>query len=158
MRIRVLTSARRRPAVAAVAGLLLAAALLAPDSPAHADEFVLVRNAKNPVKALSKTEVKDMATGKRKVWSHGVVVQVVLAPPGSAELAWLASVVIGVPESTFMARVRQEVFKGEMRKPVMAQSEKVCLAAIAADLGGLGVVTAATARSLPPEVAVVGLR
>jgi hypothetical protein len=138
--------------------LLLAAALLLADRPVRADAFVLVRHAKNPVHTLSKPEIKDMATGKRKVWPHGVVVQMVLPPPGSAELAWLASAVIGVPESTFMARVRQEVFKGEMRKPIAAPTEKECLAAIAADPGGLGVVSAATARSLPADVAVVAIR
>jgi ABC-type phosphate transport system substrate-binding protein len=125
-----------------------------------AEEFVLIRNAKNPVTNLTRAEVKDMAVGKKKVWPQGqsIVVQMVWGPAGSPELGWFATAVVGAPEATLMAKVRQEVFKGEMRRPIVAPAEKDCLEAVAADPGALGVVRASTAKHLPPDLAVVSVR
>jgi len=131
---------------------------IAPTTPATAeDAFVLIRNARNPVTNLTRAEIKDMAVGKKKIWPRGTVVQMVLGPVGSPELGWFSTVVVGAPEATFMAKVRQEVFKGEMRRPIIA-TEKDCLDAVAADPGGLGVIRAAAAAKLPPDVAVVSVR
>ena len=99
-----------------------------------------------------------MAVGKQKVWPQGTVVQMVLGPAGSPELGWFTSAVVGAPEATFLAKVRQEVFKGEMRRPIVASVDKDCLEAVASDPGALGVIRASAASNLPPEVAVVGLR
>jgi len=116
----------RRPAT-----LLLGVVLIAGMGTVYADEFVLVRNARNPTASLSRSQIKEMAVGKRKIWPHGVVVQMVLGPPGSPELGWFASAVVGAPEATFVARVRQEVFKGEMRKPIVPPLENERLEAVA---------------------------
>jgi hypothetical protein len=48
------------------------------------------------------------------------------------------------------------VFKGEMRRPLTVASEQDVLAAVAAEVGALGAVRAALARSLPAGVSVVG--
>jgi hypothetical protein len=82
----------------------------------------------------------------------------VLAPVGSPELEWFTSAVVGAPEATFMAKVRQEVFKGEMRKPIVAADEKDCVAAVSADPGALGTVAAAAIKILPATVAVISVR
>jgi CheY-like chemotaxis protein len=49
------------------------------------------------------------------------------------------------PEQTLTAKIRREVFKGEMRKPLVAASEKDCLSAVAADR----VPSASSARRAP---------
>ena len=135
------------------------AAALAAGGAVAADDFVLIRNVKNPVTKLTRTEIKDMAVGKKKVWPQGQqVVQMVLGPSGSPELGWFSTVVVGAPEATFMAKVRQEVFKGEMRRPIVAPAENDCLEAVGADPGALGVVRASAAGHLPPSVALVALR
>lgn len=121
---------------------------------AFADGFVLIRNARNSTTSVSRAEIKDMAVGKKKVWGSGAAVQVVLGPTGSGPLGWFASL-LGVPESTLMSKIRQEVFKGEMKKPIIAASEQECLAAVGANLGAFGIVSAATAQSLPPDVAIL---
>lgn len=152
MRVRILSAGSK-----IVFGAVMAAVLAWSDVTA-ADDFVLIRNAKNPVTKLTRGEVKEMAVGKKKVWPQGQIVQMVLGPSGSPELGWFASTVVGAPEATFMAKVRQEVFKGEMRRPIVATAESDCLEAVGADPGALGVVRASTASHLPASVALVALR
>jgi hypothetical protein len=163
MRIRVLS--RRVPVLRgpALRWLLLALAAVAAGLghgavSAAGEEFVLIRNGKNPVTRLSPGDVKDMAVGKKRVWPDGPVVQMVLGPAGSPELHWLSATLLGAPEATYLARVRQEVFKGEMRRPIVATVERECVDAVATYPGALGVVRAATARRLPPSVSVVSVR
>ncbi len=122
------------------------------------DDFVLIRNARNPTTSLSRPEAKDMAIGKKKLWPHGGVVTMVLTPAGSPALAWFASTICGVNESSLVSKIKQEVFKGELRKPTIATSETDVLLAVAADEGALGMVRAEAAKSLPATVAIVARR
>ena len=138
-------------------GVLSLLALSMVPAAGAADAFVLIRNAKNPTTAVSKAELKEMVVGQKKVWGKGAAVQVVLAPPGSAALGWLASSQLGVEEGTLMSKIKQEVFKGEMKKPITAASDKDCLAAVAGDPGGVGVVSAEAAKSLPADVAILSV-
>lgn len=142
-------------------GLALAVAAFiaaAPPKAARAGgSLVLVRNVKNTTSSLSRAELKDMAIGKRKVWSSGAAVQVVLGPPSSPELAWIASL-LGVSESTLLAKIRQEVFKGEMRKPITAASDQECAAAVSTDPGAFGVVSADTAKARSASLAVLSVQ
>ena len=158
MRVCVLRSGRSAHATALLAIVVVGGASFG--AAVAAEEFVLIRNAKNPVTNLTRAEVKDMAVGKKKVWPQGqnTVVQMVWGPAGSPELGWFATAVVGAPEATLMAKVRQEVFKGEMRKPIVAAAESDCLEAVASDAGGLGVVRASATDHLPPTVAVVAVR
>jgi len=80
MRLRVLTPLRAAgprwsPAARAVVAMLFAVAALAASAPAAwSDDFVLIRNAKNPTSSITPAQAKEMAIGKRKVWPHGAVV------------------------------------------------------------------------------------
>jgi hypothetical protein len=117
--------------------------------------FILVRNTSNQAESLSRGQLKDMATGRKKTWPHGPPVQLVLTRPGTPELGWFASTIVGLPGETWLARVREQVFKGEMRRPLTVASEQDVLTAVAAEVGALGAVRAALARSLPAGVSVV---
>jgi hypothetical protein len=151
--------ALRRVAAWSVLALMLsttfARAVIANDL---ADDFVLVRNTRNTTASVSRGDVKDLSVGKRKTWGSGAVVQLVLPPAGTPALGWFASAVVGVPEDALMNKIRQEVFKGELRKPLTAASDKDTLSAVAADPGTLGIVHAASAKSLPGAVAVLSIR
>jgi hypothetical protein len=139
------------------AALVLAWALL--DSPrAQADDFVFVRNTRNPATEITAQQAKEMAIGKRKVWPHGEVVLLVLAPPNTPALAWFATRVCGVEEAALMSKIKQEVFKGELRKPVFAATDRETAEAVAADDGAIGIVRAEFAKSLPAGVAPLALR
>lgn len=134
--------------------LAVAAVVLGRASVAHAGDFVVIRNAKNSSTALSKVDLKSMAVGKKKTWDHGETVQLVLGPSGSPELTHFADA-LGLPEGALMAKIKQEVFKGEMKKPITAAGDKECIAAVSQDSGALGLVSGAAAKSLPDAVAVI---
>jgi ABC-type phosphate transport system substrate-binding protein len=124
---------------------------------ATVENQVIVRNAKNPTTSVTRAEIKDLVVGRKKVWPFGSAVQLVLAPPGSPELSWLAGV-MGVPDQVLMNKIKQEVFKGEMSKPVLVTSDQDCLAVVAANPGAFGVVSASAARKLPAQIAAIALK
>jgi hypothetical protein len=150
--------ASRRAAV--VAGLvgLITAAVAWPPRIARAVEFVLIHNVKTGTASVTKTELKDMAIGRRKAWPSGAPVQLVLQPVGSAELKWFAIFAAGISDDTLANKMKQEVFKGELRRPITVTSDKGCVNAVANDPGGVGVVSAETAKSLPEGVTVLAVQ
>jgi hypothetical protein len=81
----------------------------------------------------------------------------VLGEDGTPETAWLASSVFGLSTKDLLSKIKQEIFRGEMKRPVMVKSSDECVAAVAKSDGGVGVVTAAAAKSLPGTVAVLKL-
>jgi len=136
----------------------VASAALSSTRTAWADDFVLIRNAKNLSSSVTPAQAKEMAIGKRKIWPQGAVVEMVLTQVGSPELAWFAATVCGVKDSALMSKIKQEVFKGELRKPVITGSDKDVISAVAADEGAFGIVKADVAKSLPATVAILALR
>ena len=163
MRLRVLTPPRagqRWPLGGRMAlVLLLAAASLSAYAPAAwSDDFVIIRNIKNPVTSIAPAQAKEMAIGKRKVWPHGAVVGLVLTQVGSPELGWFATRVCGVADGALMAKIKQEAFKGELRKPVIVASSGDVVAAVAADEGALGIVRADALKSGAAGVAILSLK
>lgn len=148
MRLRLLSSLA---AAAVLAGAFWA-------RPAHSDGFTLVRCTRNETATLTRAQVRELALGRRKAWPHGPVALLVLSRPGTPELHWFASSLVGVSEASLMSRIKEQVFKGEMRKPVVAASEQDALTAVAAEEGAIGVVRSETAKSLPAGVSVLNVR
>jgi ABC-type phosphate transport system substrate-binding protein len=118
----------------------------------------LIHNAKTATASVTKSELKDMAIGRRKAWSSGAPVQLVLEPVGAPEMRWFSMVATGISDETLVAKMKQEVFKGELRRPVIVNSDKNCVNAVASDPGAVGVVSAETAKSLPDGVAVLAVQ
>lgn len=163
MRLRILNRLRSigdgwSPATRIAAVLLVAAVVCFNAPAAWSDEFVIIRNAKNPATSLEAMHAKEMAIGKRKTWPNGAVVGLVLTPVGSAELGWFAARVCGVADTALMAKIKQEVFKGELRKPVIVASSVEVVAAVAADEGALGIVRADAIKDSTPGVAILMLK
>jgi hypothetical protein len=132
--------------------ILVAAALVVVSRPARPDGFALVRNAGSGSPALTRTQIKEIATGRRRTWPHGPVVVLVLPRAGTPELAWFARSVVGMTEGALLARIREQVFKGEMRKPLTAATEQDVLTAVAGDPGAMGVIHEDPGRKLPDGV------
>jgi hypothetical protein len=107
---------------------------------------------------LAPAQAKEMAIGKRKVWPHGAVVGLVLTQVGTPELGWFAARVCGVADAALMAKIKQEVFKGELRKPVIVSSSGDVVAAVAADEGALGIVRADAIKGGASGVAILSLK
>jgi len=148
---------RRTAIIAGIVGLGVAAVVW-PLRISRAVEFVLIHNVKTGQTSVSKTELKDMAIGRRKTWSSGAPVQLVLQPVGTPEMKWFAVFAAGISDDTLANKMKQEVFKGELRRPIIVSSDKGCVNAVANDPGGVGVVSAETAKSLPEGVAVLAVQ
>jgi hypothetical protein len=152
------TRARRHAAIVAGMVVLVAAAVAWPPRIARAVEFVLIHNIKTGQTSVKKSELKDMAIGRRKTWSSGAPVQLVLEAVGTPEMKWFAIFAAGISDETLANKMKQEVFKGELRRPISVSSDKGCVNAVANDPGAIGVVSAETAKSLPEGVAVLAVQ
>jgi hypothetical protein len=122
---------------------------------AKAGDFVFVRNAANATAEAGKGEMRDAFTGKKTSWKGGQKVELGLGASGSAELKWLAQELIGASEDILLAKIKQEVFKGDMKKPTTLGSAAECIAFVKKSAGGVCVVDADSAKSLPDGVAVL---
>ena len=148
---------RRRSLLAVLASGALALAFAAAwPRAASADDFVVIVNAKNPVSSLSTSEVRKLFTGQTKQWSSSVV-QAVVGEDGTPELAWLAGTIFGSSPKELLTRIKLEVFRGEMKRPILAASSGDCVAAVAKNEGAIGVASAAEAKAAAGSVTVVHL-
>lgn len=140
--------------IKSIQSLALCVALLAPGLATAAD-FVIVRNAGNPTVALTRDELKKMLMGQMKNWTKDGPVQVVLRPKGSPEMKWLSETVFGVNEDILRTKIGQEVFKGELRKPIEAASVADGIAVVQGNAGAFIIMAASDAAGLPSTVAVI---
>ena len=131
--------------------LLLSIALFAA-SPAFADGFVLVVSASAGVKKLSTAEARDVFNGKTRQWAGGQVVQLVLGAESAADVNWIASTLYATSPKFYLGKVRQEVFKGEMKKPLASAGDEAALALVGATEGAVAAVSEAAAAKLPAGV------
>jgi hypothetical protein len=155
-----LAFARARRRAVMVAGMvgLVVAAVAWPSRIARAVEFVLIHNARTGTASVTRNELKDMAIGRRKVWPSGTPVQLVLQSVGTPEMKWFAIFAAGISDDTLANKMKQEVFKGELRRPISVTSDKGCVNAVANDPGAVGIVSAETAKSLPEGVTVLAVQ
>ena len=121
----------------------------------RADGFVFIRHEKGSTATVRAAEVREMLTGRTKQWKAGAVVQVVLPPESGPAMKWLAESVFGVTEKVLLTKIRQEVFKGEMRKPLTSASDADSIELVRTHAGGIGAVPAEAARTLPDGVAIL---
>ncbi len=122
---------------------------------AKAGDFVFVRNAANGTTEAGKEDMREVFTGKKTTWKGGAKVEVGLGPSSSPEMKWLAQELIGASEDILLAKIKQEVFKGDMKKPAAVGSAAECIAFVKKSAGGVCVVDADSAKSLPDGVAVL---
>jgi hypothetical protein len=134
----------------------LVAALLV-SSGAESDSFVFVGNSRNEVPNLSKLEVRKLFTGQAKQWRSGRVFQGVIGEPNSAELGWLAATIFGVSSKDLLTRIKQEIFRGEMKRPIVVKSSEECIEVVEKNEAALCVATEASAKTLPAGVIVIAL-
>jgi ABC-type phosphate transport system substrate-binding protein len=117
--------------------------------------FVLVKNAKNPTASLSKDAAKSVFNGHTKTWSNDEAIVLVIGSEDSPAMTWLATTLFGVSAKTYLAKLKQDVFKGDVQHPVSADDDAKTVKKIATGAGLVGVVTEDGARSLPAGVAVL---
>jgi hypothetical protein len=117
--------------------------------------FVLVVHIDNPATELSRSELKHLVTGVTKQWDSGAVVQLGIIPSDAPETRHLSSLVdLSVRE--LLARIQEQVFKGELRRPAVLRSSADCMAFARASAGAICV--ASEGEPVPPEAHVVTVR
>jgi ABC-type phosphate transport system substrate-binding protein len=130
-------------------------ALLCHGGSVLAGQFVFLKSAQNDTAQASKDDLKDIFTGRQAAWKNGQKAEIGLGAAGSPELKWVAQELIGASEDILMAKIKQEVFKGEMKKPATVSSAQECIALVKKSPGGICVVDADSAKSLPDGVAIL---
>lgn len=120
--------------------------------------WLVVRNAKNPTTTLSKDNVKRVFSGRTKQWGNGENVVLVIGSEDSPAMKWLADSVFGVPTKTFLAKIKQDVFKGDVTHPLSADDDAKTIKRVQSGAGVVGLVTETAAKALPPDVVVVAIQ
>jgi hypothetical protein len=139
---------------ATVLAASLAVALLFTGPMARAD-FVFLKNAKNDIAEASRDVLKAAYTGKTKTWKNGIEIEILLNATGSPELAWLSDKLVNAGPDVLVSKIKQEVFKGTMKKPEVVASAAECIAAVGKIAGGVCVVDAEAAKTLPATVQIL---
>jgi ABC-type phosphate transport system substrate-binding protein len=147
-------SKTRKIRAALLTGVLAAASAPAPSG---AQGFVFIKNARNGTDQLSRVDVKKLYTGRIKTWRDAGVVTVVLAPEGSPPMVWLSQGIFGVSPRLLITKIKQEVFKGEMARPLSARSDAEAVELVRNTPGAIAVVPDQVAAALPQGVAVLRL-
>jgi hypothetical protein len=140
-----------------VSFVIAVACVLVTTGASRADGFVLVKNAKNTVSKLSRSEVKAMFSGKTTSWSTGTSITVVIGTEDAPAMVWLATEMFGTSARALLTKIRQAAFSGEMPKPIHASDDAATVAGIRSGVGTIGVVSADAARALPGEVVVLSV-
>ena len=131
------------------------ACVLTVATPALAEDFVLVKNAGITTDALTPQQVRALFLGETKTWDGGGAVQVVLPEGEEGVFKAFAAAIFRVPAGVLRGKQKQEVFKGELRKPLACSSDTACLELVKSTKGAVGVVSAEAAAHLPAGVALL---
>lgn len=118
--------------------------------PVHAGDFVFIRNAKNRTASVTRREIRQLFTGQTKQWG-GVIVQTVIGDADSPEFRYLGGI-FGADPRELLLKIKQEVFRGEMRRPIVAKTATECIVMVGKHDGGIGIVAVEAAKALPPDV------
>ena len=139
--------------------LLLGASLLVAllvSSTARAD-FVLVKQSNNTTARLTKDAAKGVFSGRTKTWSNGDAIILVIGSEDSPGMQWLAPALFGVSAKTYLTKIKQDVFKGDVRHPLSADDDASTLKRIASQPGVVGWISERAAKSLPSGFAILPL-
>lgn len=123
--------------------------------PAEPARYVVIRNAKNPTARMSSEMVKAIYSGRTTTWPNGDMLVVVIGAEDSAAMVWLAETVFKVSAKTLLIRIKQQVFRGEMPRPIISADDATTIASVQAKPSTIGVVSTATA--LPRDVTPIAI-
>ncbi len=143
-------------AITFVLAASLASLASGPTVYAAADGFVLICNARASTQALSRSDVRSLYTGKAKTLGGSAVV-VVIRSEDDVPFTEFADQVFGVPTKTLLTKIKQEVYKGEMSKPVKAETDDEVVRYVSASPGTIGVVSSQAASHLPRTVTAIAI-
>ncbi len=117
--------------------------------------FNVLVNQHNPVASLAPADLKRLVLGGTKLWPGGAVVQLGIIPGDEPETRYLASLLETTPRE-LLSLIQQQVFKGEVRRPVVLRSSIDCAAFASANPGA--VCVASTGVPVPDAARVVPIQ
>ena len=129
-------------------------ALLVMSTVAHADDYALIHHVKSPGAQVSVAQVRAIYTGKTKLFGNDVAV-VVVPTDDMPAFAVFVDRVFSTTTKTLLSKIKQEVFKGDMAKPLKAATDEEVIRHVAGTAGAVGVIAPAAAKNLPSTVAVL---
>lgn len=138
--------------------LLIACALVIALGGSADAQFLVIRNAKNPTTALARDKVKGVFSGKTRSWPSGTGIVLVIGSEESPAMKWLAETVFGVSPKTLLAKIKQDVFKGDVTHPLSADDDAKTIQRVASGAGVVGIVSEAAAKQLPATVAILAVQ
>ena len=140
-----------RPPIAWHSTLVCACLLLLWTARAQAD-FVVVKHVKNSTAKLSKDAVKGVFSGRTKTWASGETIILVIGSEDSPAMSWLAESLFGVSAKTYLSKLKQDVFKGDVAHPLSADDDAKTIKRVQSGAGVVGLVSGDAAKALPPDV------
>ena len=117
--------------------------------------FVVVVNNANDTSQLSRGELKKLCTGGTKQWRSGAAVQLGIIASEAPETQHLAGLMDFAPKE-LLSRIQEQVFKGEMKRPVVLRSSAECIGFARSNAGAICVASSQT--PMPPEAHAVPIR
>ena len=129
--------------------------LLVPRDVSAGGAFNVLVNAHSAPVSLAPADLKRLVVGGTKVWPSGAVVQLGIIPSDEPETRYLASLLETTPRE-LLSLIQQQVFKGDVRRPVVLRSSNDCAAFASANPGALCV--ASSGVPLPEAVRVVPIQ
>jgi hypothetical protein len=116
---------------------------------------VLIVNSANNSARLSRDQVRDIFIGRTKLWPSGEVAQLVLHDESSEQMEWIGAELFSASGRVVANKLNQEVFKGDLKRPLKVDNDDDAIATVRKIKGGLAVVRADT--KLPAGVSAVTL-
>lgn len=122
----------------------LLAALMAAAPARAAETYVLIRSSKNLTASLTQKQLRAMILGEQPEWDGGAgPVELVLHDAAGPDEEHLAGV-FSVPVPAFRAKLRQAVFRGDLRRPQQVNTDEEAIERVRKHAGAIAVVRAAS--------------
>ena len=95
------------------------------------DSITILLNTKQEKNVqIAKRRLNRIFSGRIRTWSDNQPIQIILLPEGSAEMKWLCSKVLNIPESLLRRFIYQRVYRGTMTAPIEVESSQEALLAL----------------------------
>ena len=98
----------------------------------------LIVNAQNPVRAISKKQLKDLYMLRRSSWDDGEVAVIVALPDQHATHKEFAKSVLGVFPYKLRRVWDKAIFAGLSRAPIIVKTEQELISVVAKTRGAIG--------------------
>lgn len=121
---------------------------------ARAESFAVVRHAHSSAARVPLVDLRALYLGKQKTWNGGPAV-VIVRGEDDPVFAGFAGAVFGVSARTLLAKMKQEVFRGELAKPYKATADADVVRYVADHPTAVGMISLEATRALPADVAVL---